>query len=76
MPMPKVVVVPLGTGGTAAGLALGFAIAGVTSRVMGARVVPRIIGRDARVFARWHNSTAKLIERLDAACGSAVSRGA
>ena len=51
MPMPKAVVVPLGTGGTAAGLALAFAIAGRDIGVIGARVVPRIIGREPRVRA-------------------------
>jgi D-cysteine desulfhydrase len=59
LPMPSSVVVPLGTGGTAAGLALGFAAAGMTTEVIGARVVPRIVsGRTrvvhlARATARW-----------------------
>lgn len=59
---PSVVVVPLGTGGTAAGLALAFAIAQKNIDVIGARVVPRIIGRAQRVL-RLANETAKLIER-------------
>jgi D-cysteine desulfhydrase len=42
LPEPAIVVVPLGTGATAAGLALGLGIAGVTTRVVAARVVPRI----------------------------------
>ena len=63
MPEPKSVVVPLGTGGTAAGLALAFAIAGRDITVIGARVVPRIIGRASRV-RRLANRTARLIERL------------
>lgn len=59
LPMPAQVVVPVGTGGTAAGLALGFAAAGMPTRVIGARVVPRIAtGRGrillrARSTARW-----------------------
>jgi D-cysteine desulfhydrase len=61
LPVPRHVVVPLGTGGTAAGLALGFAIAGVDTTVVGARVVPRLIGRERRV-ASLVASTARLIE--------------
>jgi hypothetical protein len=63
MPAPKVVVVPLGTGGTAAGLALAFAIAGRDIKVIGARVVPRIVGRAPRVRA-LANRTSRLIENL------------
>jgi 1-aminocyclopropane-1-carboxylate deaminase/D-cysteine desulfhydrase-like pyridoxal-dependent ACC family enzyme len=40
-PMPGAVVVALGSGGTAAGLALGFALAGLDLPVVGVRVVPR-----------------------------------
>jgi hypothetical protein len=75
MPMPKAVVVPLGTGGTAAGLALAFAIAGRDIGVIGARVVPRIIGREPRVRA-LANRTGKLIERLSGVSVPRISRGA
>jgi D-cysteine desulfhydrase len=70
LPQPKVVVVPLGTGGTAAGLALAFAIAERDIVVVGARVVPWIVGRVARV-QRLANGTARLIER---ATGTKVPR--
>jgi len=40
-PLPAAVVVALGSGGTAAGLALGLALAGLEARVVGVRVVPR-----------------------------------
>jgi 1-aminocyclopropane-1-carboxylate deaminase/D-cysteine desulfhydrase-like pyridoxal-dependent ACC family enzyme len=40
LPEPDAVFVALGSGGTAAGLAVGLAAAGVTSRVVGVRVVP------------------------------------
>lgn len=63
LPAPKRVVVPLGTGGTAAGLALGFALAGVETTVIGARVVPRIVGRLSRV-RRLARATAGLMARL------------
>lgn len=61
MPSPRYVAVPLGTGGTAAGLALAFAIARREIVVVGARVVPRIVGRRARVI-RLARATARLIE--------------
>ena len=60
---PDVVVVPLGTGGTAAGLALGFRIAGLPTRIVGARVVPRIIGRAKRIV-RLANNTARVMEHV------------
>ncbi len=63
LPLPRVVVVPLGSGGTAAGLTLGFAIAGVHTRVMGARVVPRVIGRTGRVLGLIER-TAKFMEEV------------
>jgi 1-aminocyclopropane-1-carboxylate deaminase/D-cysteine desulfhydrase-like pyridoxal-dependent ACC family enzyme len=63
LPAPRAVVVPLGTGGTAAGLALAFAIAGLDIRVVGARVVPKIVGRRGRVV-RLANRAAALLERL------------
>jgi D-cysteine desulfhydrase len=63
LPEPKFVVVPLGTGGTAAGLSLAFAIAGRPITVVGARVVPRIVARRSHV-ARLARRTARLIEQL------------
>src|SRR6185503_13031154 len=64
-PAPLSVVVPLGTGGTAAGLALAFAIAQRNVTVVGARVVPRIVARRARV-ERLARAAARLIERSEA----------
>ena len=75
MPEPKTVVVPLGTGGTAAGLALAFAIAGRNIEILGARVVPKIIARAPRVRA-LANSTAKLIERATSTTVPRVSSNA
>ncbi len=48
MPTPDLVVVTLGSGGTAAGLAAGFALEGLPTRVLGVSVVG-----PARAFA-WH----------------------
>jgi 1-aminocyclopropane-1-carboxylate deaminase/D-cysteine desulfhydrase-like pyridoxal-dependent ACC family enzyme len=60
--LPEEMYVPLGTGGTAAGLALGFRIAGLGIRVIAVRVVPAIVARRARVVA-LANRAAALIER-------------
>ncbi len=64
LPVPSRVVVPFGTGGTAAGLALGFAIAGLPTRVVAARVVPRIVANRRRLLSLTR-SCARLIARLD-----------
>jgi 1-aminocyclopropane-1-carboxylate deaminase/D-cysteine desulfhydrase-like pyridoxal-dependent ACC family enzyme len=42
LPTPETVVVPLGTGGTAAGIAIGLGMAGVRTTVTAVRVVPWI----------------------------------
>lgn len=61
--MPECLVVPLGTGGTAAGLLVGLSIAGVRTRVVAVRVVPRIVANRARVL-RLARRTRRLLERL------------
>ena len=68
LPEPAHVVVPVGTGGTAAGLALGFQLAGLRSRVVGV-VVNDQLRLDAPVFARLARRTAKLLERRGASLG-------
>ena len=60
--LPEEVYVPLGTGGTAAGLALGFRIAGLGIRLVAVRVVPAVIARRSRVI-NLANRAAALIER-------------
>src|SRR5215831_122126 len=67
LPAPAFVVVPLGTGGTAVGLALAFAIADRPIVVVGARVVPRVVARRSHL-RRLARRTAALIE--DAGGGS------
>jgi D-cysteine desulfhydrase len=62
LPRPARLVVPLGSGGTAAGLALGFAIAGMETTVLGARVGPRIGANRLRVL-RLAERTRQLIAR-------------
>jgi D-cysteine desulfhydrase len=62
-PVPTRVVVPLGSGGTAAGLALGLEIAGLATRVVGVRVVSRVVANRARIL-RLAARAARLIERV------------
>jgi D-cysteine desulfhydrase len=63
LPQPAGLVVPLGSGGTAAGLALGLAVAGLDTTVICARVAPRIVSHRRRVL-RLAASAARLIEHL------------
>ncbi|HUF28495.1 MAG TPA: pyridoxal-phosphate dependent enzyme [Gemmatimonadaceae bacterium] len=60
LPEPARIVLPLGTGGTAGGLALGLAIAGLGTTVIGVRVVPRVVAGRRRVLA-LAGRTARLI---------------
>jgi D-cysteine desulfhydrase len=68
LPEPAHVVVPVGTGGTAAGLALGFQLAGLRTRVVGV-VVNDQLRLDPPVFARLARRTARLLERRGAHLG-------
>jgi len=49
-PAPDTLVVPLGSGGTAAGLMVGLTLAGLPTRVLGVRVVPRVVANRRRVM--------------------------
>jgi D-cysteine desulfhydrase len=49
-PPPDAIVVPLGTGGTAAGIALGVAWLGWSTRVIGVRVAPRLVANRWRTL--------------------------
>src|SRR5688500_10543226 len=71
LPRPERVVVPLGSGGTAAGLALGFAMAGLDVTVLGARVGPRIGANRWRVL-RLAEQTRRLITRYTGRAPPAV----
>ena len=65
LPAPARVVVPLGTGGTAAGLALGLALAGIDAELVCARVGPRVAATRGRVL-RLAAATRRLARRLGA----------
>lgn len=64
--VPEAIVVPLGSGGTTAGLLLGLAIAGVPTRVIGVRVVPRAVGNRWRVL-HLADQSRSLLARLSGA---------
>ncbi len=59
---PDTIVVPLGTGGTSAGIALGVGWLGWSTAVVGVRVAPRIVANRWRTL-RLARKTAALIRR-------------
>ncbi len=61
---PDAIVVPLGTGGTAAGIALGVAWLGWPTRVIAVRVAPRLIANRWRT-TRLARQAAHLLEAWD-----------
>jgi len=62
---PDAIFVPLGTGGTLSGLAIGLAAGGVTTPIYGVRVVPRSLAHPA-LIASLIKRTVKHLRRLDA----------
>lgn len=66
-PPPDTLVVPLGSGGTAAGLLVGLELAGLPTRVLGVRVVPKVIGNRRRVLALARRTAALFGERAGVA---------
>lgn len=63
LPSISRVVVPLGSGGTVAGLSLGFAIAGLDTATIAVQVTPAIVANRLHV-KRLISRTARLIERM------------
>ncbi len=59
---PKQIVLPLGSGGSAAGLVVGLSLAELSLGVLGVRVVPRIVGNRGHVL-RLARKTHSLIAR-------------
>src|SRR5205814_10071666 len=59
---PDAIAVPLGTGGTAAGIALGIGWLGWSSRVLAVRVAPRIVANRWRAV-RLARKAAALLQR-------------
>jgi 1-aminocyclopropane-1-carboxylate deaminase/D-cysteine desulfhydrase-like pyridoxal-dependent ACC family enzyme len=73
LPEPARAVVPLGSGGTAAGLALGLQLAGLATRVYAVRVAPRIVANAGRVRA-LADDAASLIARVTGSRIAALER--
>jgi D-cysteine desulfhydrase len=65
LPAPATVVVAVGSGGTAAGLALGLRLAGLDARVFGA-VVNDTLPLDSAAISRLANATADLLRQRGA----------
>lgn len=63
LPLPQSIVLPVGSGGTIAGLAVGFRIAGLPIELVGARVGPRMFVNRRRVLGLARR-TASLISRV------------
>lgn len=68
-PTPEMIILPLGSGGTVAGLALGLKLAGLTTRLMAVRVVDRYVG-NTYIVSALANATAALLKRSGAPLGS------
>lgn len=66
-PPPDTLVVPVGSGGTAAGLLVGLELAGLPTRVLGVRVVPRVVANRRRVLALARRTAALFGERAGVA---------
>ncbi|HXQ28439.1 MAG TPA: pyridoxal-phosphate dependent enzyme [Gemmatimonadales bacterium] len=69
MPPPDAIVVPLGSGGTAAGLALAMGALGWPTLVVAARVAPRAVANGWRVRSLMRR-TARLLDRHGISIGS------
>ncbi len=70
LPEPETIVVALGSAGTAAGLALGLRLAGLTSRILAVRVSD-VLPLTPETVARLANRTAELMRRRGAVLPSA-----
>jgi D-cysteine desulfhydrase len=64
LPAPARIFVPVGTGGTLAGLVAGLRVAGLASRVVGV-LVTDILPPDPRSLARLARRTLRFLHRLD-----------
>ena len=71
--MPDTIVLPLGSGGTTAGLLVGLALAGARTRVIGVRVVPRLVANHRHVL-RLARRTRALLEALSGEALPALDR--
>ena len=61
---PELLVVPLGSGGTVAGLLVGLALAGLRTRIVGVQVVPGIIASRRQVLGLAERTRALLARQI------------
>ena len=73
LPTPARIFVPVGTGGTLAGLVAGLRVAGLGSRVVGV-LATDILPPDARALARQARAALRFLQRLDASVPVAAIR--
>ncbi len=64
IPLPKVIYLPVGSGGTLAGLVIGLRLAGLKPRVVGVQVAPRMFA-SPKVALKLARNTLKLMRRHD-----------
>ncbi len=64
LPLPKVIFLAAGSGGTMAGLVLGLRLAGLNTKVIGVQVAPKIIA-NSRTVLRMADRSLKALQRLD-----------
>jgi D-cysteine desulfhydrase len=75
LPAPDTIVVPLGSGGTAAGLAVGLRLGGLRSRVL-AVLVTDVLAPSARRLQRLAGGALAVLRRLDATVPAVTLTGA
>ncbi|HEY0301600.1 MAG TPA: pyridoxal-phosphate dependent enzyme [Rhizomicrobium sp.] len=75
LPEPAAIIVPLGSGGTVAGLALGCRLAGLRSQVIGV-LVTDILPPSARRLANLANAGLRRLRRIDASLPATPITGA
>lgn len=66
LPLPRAIYLPVGTGGTMAGLVLGLRLSGLNTRVVGVQVAPRLLA-NPRASLRLARKTLKLMRHRDRA---------
>lgn len=72
--MPDEIVLPLGSGGTTAGLLVGLSLVGAHTRLVGVRVVPRVVANRRHVL-RLARRTRALLARLSGEPLPAIDAG-
>ncbi len=64
LPLPKVIFVATGSGGTMAGLVLGLRLAGLSTKIIGVQVAPKAIA-NVKTVLRQADRALRILQRLD-----------